>query len=184
MKSKTLCFLDADGCVVDFVSGALKALGRTDLKDTDITNPEMYKQLGISSGDFWAAQDKDPDFWQNLAPYPGAVKFYHELAQMVDVYICSSPSLHRRCASDKLNWLRTHLGNEAASKFYLCKDKSKLSCLGRILIDDTEKHVEAWDREAGWTFLFPRPWNSKRHHAKDIAEAYEQALSYVKVMTR
>lgn len=181
---KPLLFLDMDGVIVDFVTGALKALGRTDLKDTDIIQPEMDKQLGLTLSEFWSAQDKIPDFWQNLAPYPGAVEFYVKLTQMADVFICSSPSKHRNCASDKINWLRTHLGEDAAGKFYLCRDKSKLACLGRILIDDTEKHIDAWDREAGWSFLFPRPWNAKRHQAKDIAEAYEQALFYVRTMTQ
>jgi 5'(3')-deoxyribonucleotidase len=173
-----------DGVIVDFVSGALKALGITHMTDKDIVQAEMDKQLGVSVDDFWAAQHKDPDFWQNLKPYPGAVKFYHELTQLADVHICSCPSKHPRCASDKISWMRNHLGEEASNKFYLCRDKSKLACLGRILIDDNEGHITAWEKEAGWTFLFPRPWNAKRYHAVDIAESYELALAYVRTMTQ
>jgi 5'(3')-deoxyribonucleotidase len=143
----------------------------------------MDKQLGISLNEFWAPQDQDPEFWFNLKPYPGAVEFYHELTKLADVHICSSPSKHRNCASDKISWVRYHLGEKAADQYYLCRNKSKLSCMGRILIDDTPKHIAGWEKEAGWAFLFPRPWNSKRH-VKTIAEAYTSALNYVKLMTQ
>jgi 5'(3')-deoxyribonucleotidase len=183
-NNNTLLFLDMDGVLVDFVSGALGALGRTDLKDTDVTQPDMAQQLQISSEDFWGAQNRDPDFWLNLKPYEGAVEFYEALSRMATVYICSSPSLHVNCASHKLIWLQRYLGHAAASRFFLCREKRLLSCLGRILIDDNDKQVDGWGAEAGWTFLLPRTWNSKRPRFVSTAQSYDDALWYVRSMTQ
>ena len=183
MKPKTLIFCDQDGVLADFVSAALVACGRHNvMKDTDVLNEAMDKQLGMTLSEFWQCQDADLDFWENIKPYPGAVTFYHELCKLGDVRICTSPSLHENCASHKLQWIDRYLGREARIKTIIAKDKHLLACMGRILIDDNEGKIAAWDAEAGWSFLFPRPWNKKR--GMDITAAYADALHYVKTMTQ
>lgn len=180
---RTKLFLDMDGVLVDFVNPALQALGRTE-KDTDIAHWDMAQQLSISNNEFWKAQDQLPNFWLDLKPYEGAKDFYRQLTAMTDVYICTSPSLHDNCASHKLRWLDEHLGRDARMSAIVTAHKSLNACLGRILIDDSVKHIETWEKEGGWTFLFPRPWNTKRHQAQTVAEAYVLALDYVKGMTQ
>jgi 5'(3')-deoxyribonucleotidase len=181
MKVKTKLFLDMDGVLSDFVNPTLRRLGSSKT-EADITHWDMPHVLGISAQEFWAAQNADERFWLDLPVYEGALEFYHTLTTMADVHICTSPSLHPNCASHKLQWLEVHLGLAARKSAIVGSDKHLLSCMGRILIDDTEKKIAEWEREGGWTFLFPRPWNVKRNRCS-LEDGYADALSYVKMMT-
>lgn len=181
MKEKTLVFLDMDGVLSDFVNPTLRLL-KSEKTEADITHWDMPVLLGLSAHAFWAPQNLNERFWLDLPPYEGAIDFYHELTQYADVHICTSPSLHQNCASHKLQWLQNHLGLAARKSAIVASDKHLLSCMGRILIDDTEKKIHEWELQGGWSFLFPRPWNAKRHRCS-LVDGYADALSYVRMMT-
>ena len=171
---KPTIFLDMDGVLCDFVSAALVANG-SELKHDQITEWDMAKILGKSPADFWQAMNRD-GFWFDLAPYPGLALFFAAMRSCGEVYFCTSPAKHYGCASDKIAWLRKHLGDEATDgRFFICKDKDMLARPGRILVDDYDSNIDKWNTAGGHGVLFPRPWNT----CGPLGMSHEQAQLYV-----
>ena len=81
--------------------------------------------------------DEVPGVFSLMAPMPGAIDAYNELAENFDTFILSTaPWLNSTAWSDKHAWVQKHLGvNGAAHKrLILCHHKNLLS--GDFLIDD------------------------------------------------
>ena len=70
-----------------------------------------------------------------MAPMPGAIESFHELARHFDTYVLStSPWNNASAWSDKLRWIQKHLGNVAHKRLILSHHK-QLN-MGNFLIDD------------------------------------------------
>jgi 5'(3')-deoxyribonucleotidase len=163
-------FLDMDGVIVDFVSAALAAVQRSDAPET-ISSWDMPKHLGISTAQFWDAQNAQEDFWLNLKPYPNIGLFIDTLATYGDIYFATSPSLHPNCASHKIAWLRHHVGAWTTGRFMIGKPKFLLSANRRLLIDDSDDNVNQFQMVgSGQAILFPRAWNAAGHMPESAAQ--------------
>ncbi len=94
------------------------------------------RQLGAH----WAAQALEvicsDGFFRSIPPVPGALSALGEMAAAgLQVWVCSTPQpASRTCASDKLAWLRAHLGDGWAERAILTADKGLV--IADVLIDD------------------------------------------------
>jgi len=113
-------YVDMDGVLVDFDSGV---------------NRLNTKTLAQYVGKYKNA----PGVFALMDPMPGAIDAINRLAYIFDVYILSTAPWDNPSAwSDKLNWVKQHLGKPFEKKLILSHHK-ELLC-GDFLIDDWDKH--------------------------------------------
>ena len=119
METKKILYVDMDNVLVDFPSAFLK----------------------IEKDVFDAYVDKDdiPGIFSYMDPLGGAIEAFKELSEQYDTYILStSPWNNPSAWSDKVEWVKRHLGDVAYKRLILThhKDLNK----GHYLIDDRTKN--------------------------------------------
>lgn len=113
-------YVDMDGVLVDFMSGVNRLNAKT--------------RAAYASN-----LDEAPGVFALMDPMPGAIDAINRLADNFDVYILSTAPWDNPSAwSDKLNWVKLHLGNNFKKKLILSHHKELLR--GDFLIDDRDKH--------------------------------------------
>jgi len=116
---KTL-YIDMDNVLVDFPSG-MAACDPTLLKEYD------------------GRADEIPGIFALMPPKPGAIEAYHELSELFDTYILSTAPWENSSAwSDKLEWVKRHLGAPAYKRLILSHNKHLNR--GHYLVDDRSKN--------------------------------------------
>lgn len=99
-----------------------------------------------------------PGFYAELRPIYGARAALKEMIALGhDVRLVTSPwASNPTCASDKLNWVRRHIGESWAARTVITNDKTLV--VGDVLIDDrpsvTGHYKPKWKH-----VLFDRPYN-------------------------
>lgn len=163
----TLCFIDLDGVLVDFVEGAFKHYG------INIPYPEITwdfpNQAGIPMADFFKPFGKD--FWSRLCPtwefdeiIPAAEnKFGKE-----NVFLCSHPCETDGCITGKAAWIERWLP-DYTQRLVLTGRKDVFSGSNRVLIDDRDKNVDDWVKVGGVGIMVPRPWNRLKGTERDVS---------------
>jgi len=115
-RDKKIVYVDMDNVLVDFPSAFSKI-------------PKRYL---ITHKD---NMDEVPGIFSVMDPVPGAIESFNELADLFDTYILStSPWGNETAWSDKLNWVKKHIGNKATKRLILSHHKNLN--LGHYLIDD------------------------------------------------
>jgi 5'(3')-deoxyribonucleotidase len=118
-RKKTL-YIDMDNVLVDFPSGIDKLDEEARLKYV-----ENY--------------DNAPGIFALMKPVSGAIEVFNKLADKYDVYILSTAPWENPSAwSDKLKWVKTHLGENAYKRLILTHRKDLH--IGDYLIDDRKKN--------------------------------------------
>ena len=118
--SKKIVYVDMDNVLVDFPSGIEK------LSEEDKNKYE---------GNY----DEVPGIFSLMEPMPGAIEGFREIAETYDTYILSTAPWGNRTAwSDKLDWVKTHLGDVAHKRLILSHNKNLNR--GDYLIDDRTKN--------------------------------------------
>ena len=80
-------------------------------------------------------EDEIPDLFSKMDPMPGAVEAFHKLSEFFDTYILSTAPWENQSAwSDKLEWVKKHLGAPAYKRLILTHHKNLNR--GDFLIDD------------------------------------------------
>lgn len=76
------------------------------------------------------------ELFLNLHEIPGAIRALNEMHHSgLSVYLCTAPIIPgQHCASEKFQWVQSHLGLDWASRMIITKDKTLVR--GSILIDD------------------------------------------------
>jgi len=157
--------LDMDGVLTNFLQGAINVLNKK--LDKTITEEQFVTEFGswgineyygVSLDDFWTAIQGEEDFWLNLKPLPWAKELYEWLSSEYEVTIVTSPSLDPECASQKLQWLKKHLGI-TSDKVFIGSRKHLMAGNG-ILIDDWSGNVERFRENGGVAILVPSNWNA------------------------
>ena len=129
---KKILYVDMDNVLVDFKSGISRLPAATVREYED----RLDEVQGI-----FALMD----------PMAGAVEAYHQLANQFDAYILStSPWENPSAWSDKLLWVKQHLGQVAYKRLILTHHKNLNH--GHFLIDDRTKRGA--DQFVGELILF------------------------------
>jgi len=105
----------------------------------------------------------EPGFFRDIPPIPGGLEAVQEIADKGHhVFICSAPLLtNPTCASDKYDWVKSHLGAEWEEKLILSRDKTLIA--GDYLVDD--KPSIKGCRTPSWKhILYTQPCNA---HIRD-----------------
>jgi hypothetical protein len=83
--------------------------------------------------------DEIPGIFALMQPMPGAIAAYHELSELFDTYILSTAPWENPSAwSDKLEWVKRHLGAPAHKRLILSHNKHLNR--GHYLVDDRSKN--------------------------------------------
>ena len=122
-----ILYIDMDNVLVDFPSA------RDRLADG------LWEQ-------YEGNQDEIPDVFSLMDPMPGAIAAYEQLAEVFDTYVLSTAPWGNHTAwSDKLLWIKKHLGTFAYKRLILTHHKNLNQ--GDYLVDDRTKNGA--DRFAG-----------------------------------
>lgn len=117
---KKILYVDMDNVLVDFPS----AFSRV--------SPELLTKH---------EKDKDeiPGIFSLMDPMPGGIEAFNELSMLFDTYILStSPWENDSAWTDKLKWVKKHLGKSAYKRLILSHHKNLN--IGDFLIDDRTKN--------------------------------------------
>ena len=129
---KKIVYVDMDNVLVDFPSGISR----------------ISKE---AASEYAGRLDEVPGIFSLMDPMPEAIDAFGELAQRFDTYILStSPWENPSAWSDKLLWVKKHLGSLAYKRLILSHHKNLNS--GHFLIDDRSKNGA--DRFEGEHLLF------------------------------
>lgn len=167
IKQDLTIYLDMDGVMVDFIGGVEKLL---DVDLSDLDQYSMAKHLGMSATQIWKRIDKaGPEFWAKLDRYPWTDDLLMYSFSLTDqVYISTSPSINPSCAMGKHQCILNTMPKELHRRFFIGPQKQQLARdETTILIDDSDKKVEAFTQAGGKGIIFPQPWNSGREYTDD-----------------
>ena len=117
---RKLLYVDMDNVLVDFPSGIARLDERT-LRE------------------FEGRLDEVPGIFAHMEPLPGAVEAFGTLSTRFDAYVLSTAPWENPSAwSDKLLWVKRHLGTLAHKRLILTHHKDLNA--GDFLIDDRTKN--------------------------------------------
>lgn len=98
--------------------------------------------------------DEVPGIFSLMSPVPDAIESFNTLSSIFDTYVLStSPWENPSAWSDKLLWIKKHLGTSAYKRLILSHHKNLNH--GHFLIDDRTKNGA--DRFVGEHILFGSP---------------------------
>ncbi len=119
-KNQKILYIDMDNVLVDFQSG---------IDQLDISTKIKYM------GRF----DEVPGIFAKMQPLKDAIESFNELSVHFDTYFLSTaPWENSTAPSDKLQWVKTHLGNKVRKRLILTHRKDLN--IGHFLIDDRTKN--------------------------------------------
>ena len=117
---KKILYCDLDGVLVDFES-ALPFFSAEIIKTFD------------------GRLDEIPGIFSKMGPLAGAIEAFEALSQRFDTYVLSTAPWNNPSAwSDKLEWVKTHLGKSAYKRLILTHHKNLNH--GDFLIDDRKRN--------------------------------------------
>lgn len=148
--------LDLDGCLVNFVKGAME-LHKVEVKPREVIY-DFWKQMGLEANAFWSPLGRD--FWANLE---WTVEGEALLKMLEDrfkdnLFILSSPCETDGCLQGKYDWVKKHMPKYrrkcffGASKFAFASER-------HLLIDDMDYNCDKFYDAGGSVITVPRPWN-------------------------
>ena len=124
--AKKRLYFDMDNVLVDFKSGLDQ-------------EPDEVKACYADDGTGKPHYDDIHGIFSLMSPMPGAIEAFHQLAEKYDVYILSTAPWNNPSAwSDKLLWVKKHLGEAAYKRLILTHHKDLNR--GDYLIDDKGKN--------------------------------------------
>lgn len=181
-KKRYICFLDMDGLIADFISGACAVHG--------VANPYMYIPPGdyrdladllqMSPERFWGPLS-GAKFWADLPKTPDADKILTIVKWYVDVKdigVLSYPARNTDCVRGKTLWLERHMP-ELANRYVYTPNKYFCAAQNHILIDDFSKNTTEFNQAGGQAFLYPRLWNELHSRASSALSCLNTYLADV-----
>lgn len=117
---KKVLYVDMDNVLVDFPSGIAQL------------DESVQKE-------FEGRLDEVPGIFSLMLPMPKAIESFKELAELFDTYILSTAPWENPSAwSDKLLWVKNHIGEKAHKRLILSHHKNLND--GAYLVDDRTKN--------------------------------------------
>ena len=152
---KRQLYLDCDGVLADFDTGAAAVLGM---------HPRAFEKRH-GPGRFWARLAKAPDFYFGLPLLDGAAELF-EAVRHLDPIILTGLPRGAWAADQKVRWAAQHFpGTRIITT--LARDKRNHAKQGDVLVDDQLRHAHLWE-EAGGIFI----------HHKSAAKTLERLKPY------
>ena len=133
-------FLDADGVLADFDLAARELLG---------ASPKQYIEEH-GRGEFWKRLAKAPNFYGTLPEMPDARRLFDAVRHLEPTILTGLP-LGSWAAPQKVEWAAEHFPGVPIITC-LAADKHKHMHPGDVLVDDREKHRDAYEA-AGVIFV-------------------------------
>jgi hypothetical protein len=164
----TVCYLDLDGVLVNFVAGALRLHGK-ELPPRDVcwNFPDLIGFAGDRAADFWSPLGFD--FWAGLdwTPEGRATLAAIEDAFGGSVVVMTSPCNTPGAVEGKVAWIRRELP-AYRRRFFVGPAKHYAAGPGKLLIDDSDDNAELFAGAGGRVLLVPRPWNRRAAETDDL----------------
>ncbi|HZG07883.1 MAG TPA: hypothetical protein VEZ70_02775 [Allosphingosinicella sp.] len=134
---KRQLFLDCDGVLADFDTGATAILGMA---------PRAFeKRHGL--GRFWAKLASAPDFYFSLPLLPGATDLFEAVKHLDPVILTGLPQ-GNWAADQKVRWAAQHFpGTRIITT--MARNKRNHGKPGDVLVDDMLKHAGLWEEMGG-----------------------------------
>ncbi len=163
----TRLFLDVDGVLSDFTTGAHKKLG-IDLYYSNWPykrgpdGSDWQNELGMSFDDLSAICDFD--FWANL-PWHSDGRAILDVVlghfDTSDITLLTTPMPHVMSASGKMAWIEKNLP-DFKRQTIVCSEKKHVfaGVPGAVLLDDSQRNFNYWRNHWGRAVLVPRWWNN------------------------
>jgi hypothetical protein len=136
-------FLDCDGVLADFDSGAAAVFGM----------PAKAYQKRYGLGRFWKLLGSQDAFYAELPLMPDAVELFEAVRHLDPVILTGLPR-GNWAAPQKVRWAERHF---PGTRVITCMavDKHRHSQEGDILVDDNDKYRKLWE-DAGGIFIHHR----------------------------
>lgn len=146
-------YLDCDGVLADFDTGAAAVLGM---------HPRAFeKRHGL--GRFWAKLASAPDFYFGLPLLDGAAELFEAVRHLDPIILTGLPQ-GNWAADQKVRWAAKHFpGTRIITT--LARDKRKHARKGDVLVDDQIRHAHLWE-EMGGVFIHHRGVPETLHRLK------------------
>ena len=126
-------FLDADGVLADFDRGVRELLG--------MSPKQFIARHG--RGTFWKRLAKAPNFYGALPQMPDAGALFEAVKHLKPTILTGLP-LGSWAAPQKVKWAAEHFPGVPIITC-MARDKHKHMHPGDVLVDDREKHREAYE---------------------------------------
>ena len=136
-------FLDLDGVLADFDAGARKVLGMS---------PAAF-EAKYDKREFWRRLARAKDFYAALPLMPDAMELFDAVKHLEPTILTGLP-LGSWAAPQKVKWAAEHFPGVPIITC-MARDKHKHMHAGDVLVDDREKHREAYEA-AGVVFVHHR----------------------------
>jgi hypothetical protein len=130
-------YLDCDGVLADFHTGAVAALGM---------HPRAFEKK-FGPGRFWARLARAPDFYFGLPLLPDAMTLF-EAVRHLDPIILTGLPMGNWAAEQKVRWAARWF---PATRIIttMARDKRNYARPGDVLVDDQAKHAHLWEGAGG-----------------------------------
>jgi 5'-nucleotidase len=159
MMKKLTILCDMDGIVTDLLKKWLDRYNTDhgdDLAVVDIKG-QIHEHVKPEVGTKIYDYIKEPGFFDDLEPIPGAIKTLTALVmEGHNVFLATAHADNPQCASAKIRWAQEHLG---FSRKQVILIHAKHLLRGDVFIDDTSKKIkaykEAWPDSSVLTIAYP-----------------------------
>lgn len=168
--------LDMDGVLTDFAGAACRLFDR-EPPGPDDRGKAVHEVIGCPSRVLWARiEEAGLRFWDQLEPTEWADDLVSLAREAGELFIATSPAMDPASGSAKLRWMQKRFGRRFR-EFAITPRKDLLAQPGRLLVDDTPKHVEGFIAAGGAAVLFPTWANGAREPGVDPLDAVRAALT-------
>ena len=148
---KVQIYCDMDGVLVDMEKGFGELAGGLTPKQYEATH---------GKGSFWKVIGRKKDFWISLKPMPDAMVLWKFITENFKnpVPVVLSAGQGSTVVQQKTEWIQKHLGpgikvmiapsGVKKPEFVLKSESAPGQYVTHVLIDDTQKNINAWDNSA------------------------------------
>jgi 5'(3')-deoxyribonucleotidase len=167
-RIEPVIYLDLDGVCTDYVSAAIRSLGRQPdevMAYWQNTMPGEYRiplVLGVERSTYWETITAlGESFWSGLEAYNWFDDLYSALSNIAPVIFLTAATRAPESLSGKVKWLQARFG-ERFRDYIITAHKQQLAGSGAVLIDDYNYNIDRFSQAGGSGVLFPQIWN--RNH--------------------
>jgi 5'(3')-deoxyribonucleotidase len=169
-----------DGVLVDFDGGACKIHGVASpwLKPENLGKWGAEKEFGFSYDDFWLPMGET--FWAKLkwtAEGQEILAITERVFGRENICLMTTPCQTAGCAAGKIEWIKKNMPTEYREQFMLGFQKYFCAHTDTILIDDSDKNVNAFRAHGGSAILVPRLWNTNYKHVPYMMNYFKEEMS-------